>query len=188
MNEKKRRSLVFPLMPTAAAGGRVFHGVKEARTKIRVRRRARRIDREKYRACGGGGGGGREGGRERENREKESNGRLSGAKWSGEVGDLLLARGLCSFGFLPVAPPERRGGGERWLRPRNINTLNSLSTLAEPEHMLTSYNYALLLFRPARVGERTTAERESQAEGWHGRFRANASLSSHFGSNNKTVP
>lgn len=33
-------------------------------------------------------------------------------KWSGEVGDLLLARGLCSFGFLPVAPPERREGEE----------------------------------------------------------------------------
>lgn len=33
-------------------------------------------------------------------------------KWSGEVGDLLLARGLCSFGFLPVAPPEREGGQE----------------------------------------------------------------------------
>lgn len=39
----------------------------------------------------------------------------SGAKWSGEVGDLLLARGLCSFGFLLVAPPpreiDREGGG-----------------------------------------------------------------------------
>lgn len=33
-------------------------------------------------------------------------------KWSGEVGDLLLARGLCSFGFLPVAPPGRRGEEE----------------------------------------------------------------------------
>ena len=36
------------------------------------------------------------------------------------------------------------GGPARWSRPRNINTLNSLSTLPS-SHMLTSHNYALLL-------------------------------------------
>lgn len=66
----------------------------------------------------------------------------SGAKWRSGEG-LLLARGLCSFGFLPVASDEGEGDGPQ---PRNINTLNSLSTPAGLGHMLTSHNYGFTTF------------------------------------------
>lgn len=169
--------------------GRVFHGVKEARTKIR--KRARWIDREEYHAW--------DGERERErdarwretmSREKESNGRLSGAKWS-EVEwrswrPVISARFML-FRVFASGSAGKKGGRRRrrrWLRPRNINTLNSLSTLPEPEHMLTSHNYALLLFHPLRVGERTTGPEMARPKG-SGRLRATASLPI---SNNKTAP
>lgn len=85
----------------------------------------------------------------------------SGVKWRSGEG-LLLARGLCSFGFLPVASDEGEGDGPQ---PRNINTLNSLSTPAGLGHMLTSHNYGFTTF-VHREGE-LSCERERERErGW----------------------
>jgi hypothetical protein len=53
--------------------------------------------------------------------------------------------------------------------------------------MLTSHNYALLLFRPAGVGERVTRkDSESRGETRDDRLRANSRDSLHFSSNDKS--